>query len=96
MSLKECTVSMVGQDGQTHEAAVEAASLFDAADRAQWTRLWWYRPNAVVEVRMGGQCWKVNAERIRVWSSKSGGRQAGKEGIAPLLAMASERLIQDH
>jgi hypothetical protein len=38
MSLKECTVSMVGQDGQTHEAAVEAASLFDAADRAlqQW------------------------------------------------------------
>jgi hypothetical protein len=34
MSLKECTVSMVGEDGQMHEAAVEAASLFDAADRA--------------------------------------------------------------
>ena len=72
MSLKDCTVSMVGQGGQTHEAAVEASSLFDAADRAQWTRLWCYRPNAVIEVRMGGQCWKVNAERISVWSSKSG------------------------
>ena len=72
MSLKECTVSMVGQDGQTHEAAVEAASLFDAADRAQWTRLWWFRPNAVVEVRMGGQCWKVSVERIKFWRGKSG------------------------
>ena len=40
MSLKECTVSMVGQDGQAHEAAVEAASLFDAAALAleQWSR----------------------------------------------------------
>jgi hypothetical protein len=25
MSLKDCTVFMVGQDGQTHEATVEAA-----------------------------------------------------------------------
>ena len=31
MSLKECTVSMVGQDGQTYETTVEASSLFDAA-----------------------------------------------------------------
>src|SRR6516162_726553 len=46
MSLKECTVSMIGQDGRTYEATVEAASLFDAADRAlqQWARLWWSRP----------------------------------------------------
>jgi hypothetical protein len=57
MSLKECTVSIVGQDGQMRETAVEAASVFDAADRAlqQWALLWWYRPGAVVEVRMGGQ-----------------------------------------
>jgi hypothetical protein len=50
--MKECTVSMVGQDGRTYEAAVEATSLFDAADRAiqQWARLWRYRPGAVVEV----------------------------------------------
>jgi hypothetical protein len=48
---------MVGQDGRTYETTVEATSLFDAADRAlqQWARLWWYRPGAVVEVRMGGQ-----------------------------------------
>jgi hypothetical protein len=52
MSLKDCTVSIVGKDGRTYVTAVEAASLFDAADRAlqQWARLWWYRPNAVVEV----------------------------------------------
>jgi hypothetical protein len=31
---------MVGQDGRTYETTVEAASLFDAADRAlqQWAR----------------------------------------------------------
>jgi hypothetical protein len=46
---------MVGQDGRTYEAA----SLFDAVDRAlqQWARRWWYRPGAVVE-------------RIRVWRSQ--------------------------
>jgi hypothetical protein len=60
---------MVGQDGQTHEAAVETSSLFDAVDRAIqiWARLSWYRPNSVVEVRMGGQRWKVRAERVRQW-----------------------------
>ena len=52
MSLKECTVSMVGQNGRTYETTVEASSLFDAAARAleQWARLWWYRHDAVVEV----------------------------------------------
>jgi hypothetical protein len=76
MSLKNCPVSMVGQDGQTYEATVEAASLFDAADRAiqQWARLWWYRPNATVEVRMDDKCWKVSTERVRQW------RQADKPG----------------
>jgi hypothetical protein len=34
MGLKDSRVSMVGQDGQTYEVAVEASSLFDAADRA--------------------------------------------------------------
>ena len=52
MSLKDCTVSMVGQDGRMYETTVEASSLFDAAARAleQWARLWWYRHDAVVEV----------------------------------------------
>ena len=74
MSLKECTVAMVGRDGQTHEVAVEASSLFDAADRAiqQWLRLWWYLPNGFVEVRMGDKCWKVSMERVREWRSKPG------------------------
>jgi hypothetical protein len=34
MSLKDCTVLMMGQDGRTYETAVEASSVFDAADRA--------------------------------------------------------------
>jgi hypothetical protein len=40
MSLKEYTVSMVGQDGRTYETTVEATGLFDAAVRAleQWSR----------------------------------------------------------
>jgi hypothetical protein len=56
---------MVGKDGRTYETAVEASSVFDAANRAlrQWPRLWWYRHDAVVEVRMGGQRWKVSVER---------------------------------
>ena len=72
--MKECTVSMVGKDGRTYETTVEAASLFDAADRAlqQWARLWWYRPNGFVEVRMGDKCWRVSAERVRERRSKSG------------------------
>jgi hypothetical protein len=51
------------------KTTVEDASLFDAAGRAfqQWAWLWWYRPSAVVEVRKGGQCWKVSAERVREW-----------------------------
>jgi hypothetical protein len=45
MSLKEYTVSMVGKDGRTYETTLEAASLFDAAERAlqQSARLGWYR-----------------------------------------------------
>jgi hypothetical protein len=60
---------MVGKDGRTYETTVEAASLFDAADRAllQWARLWWYRPNGSVEVRMGDKCWRVSAELVRQW-----------------------------
>jgi hypothetical protein len=69
MSLKECTVLMVGQDGRMYEATVEASSLFDAAARAirQWSRLWWYRPNGFVKVRMDDKCWRVSAERVREW-----------------------------
>jgi hypothetical protein len=74
MSLKECMVCMVGKGGQTYETTIEATSLFDAADRAlrQWALLWWYRPGAVVEVRLDGQCWKVRAARVIEWRSKSG------------------------
>ena len=67
--MTDCTVSVVGGDGQTHTVEVQASSLFDAVDQAaqQWARLWWYRGEAVVEVRAGERCWQVRLERVRVW-----------------------------
>jgi hypothetical protein len=53
--MKDCTVSIIGQDGQTYSLEVEASSAFDAVDQAlqSWAKLWWYEPNAVIEVRAG-------------------------------------------
>jgi hypothetical protein len=53
--MKRCTVSMVGQDGQIQTIEVEASSVFDAAAQATrcWSMLWWYRSDAVIEVRAG-------------------------------------------
>jgi hypothetical protein len=79
---KNCTVSMVGQDGRTYEVAVEAASLFGAADGAlqQWARLWWYRPG-----RWSSCGWATNAGRSAPSTSECGAvtradREADQEG----------------
>jgi hypothetical protein len=50
------------------EIAVEASSLFDAADRAleQWSRLWWYCPGAVVEVRIAANAGKSGRSAQRM------------------------------
>jgi hypothetical protein len=67
--MKRCTVSMIGVDGKTQTMEVEAASAFGAAHHAMrcWSALWWYRPDAVIEVRAGDETWKVWAERVREW-----------------------------
>jgi hypothetical protein len=60
---------MAGKDGQLHTTDVEADSLFHAADQAvyAWSRLWWYRPDAVIEVQSGGDSWCVTQARLREW-----------------------------
>jgi hypothetical protein len=43
---------------------VEASSVFDAAAQAThgWAKLWWYAPDAVIEVCAGEEVWRVRAE----------------------------------
>jgi outer membrane biosynthesis protein TonB len=70
--MKGCTVSIIGQDGQTYSLDVTASSLFDAVDQAvqSWAKLWWYKPDAVIEVRAGDQHWKIRAGRVREWAAR--------------------------
>jgi hypothetical protein len=75
--MKDCTVSIIGQDGQTYSREVTASSAFGAVDQAvqSWSKLWWYEPNAVVEVRAGDQRWKIQAGRVREWKAARRARQ---------------------
>ena len=69
--MKNCRVSVVSPDGETHTITVRANSLFDAARQAQerWSMLWWHQPDAVLEVCAGVQRWKVRGDRIRRWNA---------------------------
>jgi len=51
--------------------------LFDAAAQARqrWAMLWWYRSDAVIEVRAGDRIWKVRGERVREWQAKEEGKR---------------------
>ena len=71
IGLKDCTVSIVDAGGQVHTLEVKASSAFDAVDQASqsWAKLWWYEPNAVIEVRAGDQRWKIRAGRVREWKA---------------------------
>ena len=65
--MRRVTVILTGQDNSKHEFAVEASSLFDAADQAirgVW-RLWWYDPRRIIEVRAGNERWWVDPEKLR-------------------------------
>ena len=46
---------------------INATSLFDAVEKAtkQISRLWWYDPRRIVEVRSGDEKWWVDPERLR-------------------------------
>ena len=69
--MKDCAVSIVDPGGKVHTLEVEASSAFDAVDQAvqSWAKLWWYEPDAVIEVRAGDQCWKIRAGRVREWKA---------------------------
>jgi hypothetical protein len=58
---------MKGEDGQLHTLEYDAASLFDAADKAiyDWHRLWWFTSDADLEIKSGGEQWRVSQERLR-------------------------------
>ena len=57
---------MVGKDGQTHTVECEATSLFSAAEKAmaEWTRLWWFTSDALLEIKSGGDQWRVSQARV--------------------------------
>ena len=36
----------------------------------KWSRLWWWPPDGVIEVRSGDQSSRVSAQRVSEWDSK--------------------------
>lgn len=70
---RHCAVTMVGKDGQLHSIETDADGLFDAAYKAvhSWALLWWYNPEAVVEVHSADGAWKVKASRVSRWYRES-------------------------
>jgi hypothetical protein len=64
--MERCKVLVIDGDGKRHQVAVDAASLFDAVDRAiqQWSRLWWFNAAAVAEVQLGKRRWRVRLRRV--------------------------------
>jgi hypothetical protein len=74
--MKSCTVSVIDGDGEPHQVAVNAASLFDAVDQAiqQWSRLWWFNAGAVAEVQAGNRRWRVRLRRVILWRGGKGVR----------------------
>jgi len=60
---------MKGTDGQTHGLTLQASSLYDGAAKAidEWARLWWFDPEAVLEVKCGDERWRVRQNAVRHW-----------------------------
>ena len=58
-----CWVSVKGTDGWIHSFETDTGSLPEAAYAGvrEWGRLWWYNPDAVIEVRAGDERWQVSA-----------------------------------
>ena len=67
--MERCKVLVTDGDGKLHQVAVNAASLFDAVDRAiqQWSPLWWFDAGAVAEVHAGNRRWRVRLRRVIAW-----------------------------
>lgn len=71
--VRHCVVSITGKDSQRYSVKVDAISLFDAAYKArqQWAVLWWFLPDALIEVRSDDGSWNVRQDRLRVWATGS-------------------------
>jgi len=65
--MRQVSVVIFGQDNSRREMQVDAASLFDAVEQAtkQVSRLWWYDPRRIVDVRSGAEKWWVDPEKLR-------------------------------
>jgi hypothetical protein len=72
--MKRCTVSVIDGDGEPHQVAVNADSLFAALDQAieQWSRLWWFNAGAVAEFQVGNRRWRVRLRRVISWRGGKG------------------------
>ncbi|HKE26139.1 MAG TPA: hypothetical protein VKB88_27470 [Bryobacteraceae bacterium] len=62
---RRCSVSVRGKDGWIHSLDTNAESLPEAAYAGirEWNSLWWYDPDAVIEVRAGVECWRASGRR---------------------------------
>jgi hypothetical protein len=70
--MRRCVVSMTGKDNHIHSIEVEAESLFAAAHEGihEWSRLWWYSGDVLIDVKAGADYWHVTARRVSTWYAK--------------------------
>jgi hypothetical protein len=84
---------MRGNDDQLHSIETDADSLLEAAYAGlrDWCRMWWYFPEAVIDVRSGDDLWRVRGpprERVvraarRAIRYRSADQFCGPEVIPP-------------
>jgi hypothetical protein len=67
--MKTCMVLVKAEFNETASIQVDAESLFDAAYQAmqKWSKLWWFRPDLIIEVKTENQPWCVSGDRVRAW-----------------------------
>jgi hypothetical protein len=60
-------VEMRGTDGQVHSTTLDAASLYDAAEKALagWPKFWWYSSDAIIAVKHGAPMWTVSQQKLK-------------------------------
>jgi hypothetical protein len=70
--MKHCAVELTGTDGRSHTITLEAASVFDAANKALTAcgKLAWYDPKGVITVEADGRRWRVDPPRVREWRGR--------------------------
>ena len=70
--MMDCMVSVTSSDGQTHTVEVTASSLSDAAEQAMeaWSRMWWWDPDLLLDIKCGDRYWKIGAGWIRALQAR--------------------------